>query len=73
MTSPDIHYRTVPNSSESQERQKGDVMSLVKFTVTDPHEMASVLPTESVAELKLKKDQAVELIIQAIHVLPVKE
>jgi hypothetical protein len=51
MTSPDIHYRTVPNSSESQERQKGDVMFLVKFTVIDPHETASVLTTESVTEL----------------------
>ena len=51
---------------------KGDVMSLVKFTVTDPHEMASVLTTESVNHLKLKKDEEVELIIKAIHVLPVK-
>jgi hypothetical protein len=51
MTSPDIHYWTVPNSSESQERQKGDVMSLVKFTVIDPHDTASVLTTESVTEL----------------------
>ena len=52
---------------------KGDVMSLVKFTVTDPHEMASVLTTESVGNLKLKKGEEVELIIKAIHVLPVKE
>ncbi|HIJ54974.1 MAG TPA: TOBE domain-containing protein [Deltaproteobacteria bacterium] len=52
---------------------KGDVMSLVKFTVTDPHEMASVLTTESVNDLKLKKGEDVELIIKAIHVLPVKE
>jgi len=35
--------------------KKGDIMSLVKFNVTDPHEMASVLTTESVNELKLKK------------------
>jgi molybdopterin-binding protein len=53
--------------------KKGDVMSLVKFTVTDPHEMASVLTTESVKDLKLKKGEKVELIIKAIHVLPVKE
>ena len=52
--------------------KKGDVMSLVKFEVTDPHEMASVLTTESVAELKLKQGDAVELVIKAIHVLPVK-
>ena len=52
---------------------KGDVMSLVKFTVTDPHEMASVLTTESVNDLELKKGEDVELIIKAIHVLPVKD
>ena len=53
--------------------KKGDVMSLVKFTVTDPHEMASVLTTESVGDLKLKRGENVELVIKAIHVLPVKE
>lgn len=30
--------------------KKGDVMALVKFQVTDPGEMASVLTTESVGE-----------------------
>jgi molybdate transport system regulatory protein len=34
--------------------QKGDVMSLVKFDVTLPAEMASVLTTESVEDLALK-------------------
>jgi molybdate transport system regulatory protein len=53
--------------------KKGDVMSLVKFTVTAPHEMASVLTTESVKDLKLKAGEQIELIIKAIHVLPVKE
>jgi molybdate transport system regulatory protein len=53
--------------------KKGDVMSLVKFTVTEPHEMASVLSTESVNDLKLKAGEPIELIIKAIHVLPVKE
>lgn len=52
--------------------KKGDVMSLVKFTVTEPHDMASVLTTESVNDLKLKAGEQVELIIKAIHVLPVK-
>jgi molybdopterin-binding protein len=52
--------------------KKGDVMSLVKFTVTDPHEMASVLTTESVDDLEIKQGDEVELIIKAIHVLPVK-
>ncbi len=48
------------------------VMSLVKFEVTAPSDMASVLTTESVAELELKVGDEVELVIKAIHVLPVK-
>jgi molybdopterin-binding protein len=35
--------------------------------------MASVLTTESVNDLKLKAGEQVELVIKAIHVLPVKE
>ena len=53
--------------------KKGDVMSLVKFSVTDPHEMASVLTTESVDHLEIKPGDEIELIIKAIHVLPAKE
>ena len=53
--------------------KKGDVMSLVKFTVSEPHEMASVLTSESVNDLELKAGEQVELIIKAIHVLPVKD
>ena len=52
--------------------KKGEVMSLLKFTVTDPHEMASVLTTESAEDLKIEQGDEVELIIKAIHVLPVK-
>lgn len=52
--------------------KKGDVMSLVKFEVTDPHTMSSVLTTESVDELALAAGDTVELVIKAIHVLPVK-
>lgn len=53
--------------------KKGDVMSLVKFQVTSPAEMGSVLTTESVEHLDLKVGDNVQLIIKAIHVLPVKE
>ena len=53
--------------------KKGDIMSLVRFTVSDPHEMASVLTSESVDDLDLKAGDQVELIIKAIHVLPVKD
>ena len=50
-----------------------EIMSLVKFEVTDPHEMASVLTTESVQDMNLKVGDKVRLIVKAIHVLPVKE
>ena len=53
--------------------KKGDVMALVKFEVLEPTEMASVLTTESVEALALHPDDEVQLIIKAIHVLPVKE
>jgi molybdate transport system regulatory protein len=49
------------------------VMSLVKFDVTAPAQMASVLTTESVQDLNLKVGDTVQLVIKAIHVLPVKE
>ncbi len=51
----------------------GDVMSLVKFDVAVPAEMASVLTTESVEHLGLNVGEEIELVIKAIHVLPVKE
>jgi len=53
--------------------KSGDIMSLVKYDVTQPAEMASVLTTESVEDLGLKPGDTVQLIIKAIHVLPVKE
>jgi molybdate transport system regulatory protein len=52
--------------------KNGDIMSLVKFDVTSPAKMASVLTTESAEELDLKPGDTVELVIKAIHVLPVK-
>ena len=52
--------------------KRGDVMSLVKFDVTTPVVMASVLTTESVEHLNLKVGDEVELVVKAIHVLPVK-
>ncbi len=52
--------------------KKGDVMSLIKFTVTTPSTMASVITTESAEALGLKTGDEVQLIVKAIHVLPVK-
>ena len=53
--------------------KRGDVMSLLKFDVQVPHEMASVLTTESVDDLGLKVGDTVHLVIKAIHVLTVRE
>jgi molybdate transport system regulatory protein len=53
--------------------KSGDVMSLVKFDVSSPVEMASVLTSESVEHLDLKLGDEVELVVKAIHVLPVKK
>jgi molybdate transport system regulatory protein len=50
-----------------------EIMSLVKFEITAPHEMASVLTTESVKEMGLKVGDTVTLLVKAIHVLPIKE
>jgi molybdopterin-binding protein len=53
--------------------KKGDIMSLAKFTVAGPAEMASVLTTESLEDLDLKPGDQVMLVVKAIHVLPTKE
>jgi molybdate transport system regulatory protein len=53
--------------------EKGTVMALAKFDVTDPAQMASVLTIESVEHLDLKPGDEVKLIVKAIHVMPVKE
>ena len=52
--------------------QTGDIMSMVKFEVTLPADMASVLTTESLQDLELKVGDEVQLIVKAIHVLAVK-
>lgn len=53
--------------------KRGDVMSLIKCEVMGPTEMGSVLTTESVDDMGLKVGDSVELVVKAIHVLPVKE
>ena len=52
--------------------KRGDIMSLVKLSIAAPAEMSSVITTESVEELDLKEGDQVELVIKAVHVLPVK-
>ena len=53
--------------------QRGDIMSLVKYEITVPAGMASVITTESLDELSLRVGDEVRLIVKAVHVLPVKE
>jgi molybdate transport system regulatory protein len=53
--------------------KKGDIMALAKFEVSVPIEMASVLTTESVEGMDLKVGDEVQLVVKAIHVLPVKD
>ena len=53
--------------------KKGDVMSQVRFSVANPHEMQSVLTTESVEDLALNPGDTVTLAIKAVHVIPIKE
>ena len=53
--------------------KEGDVMSLVKFDITTPCQMASVLTTESAKDLGLKDGDEILLVVKAIHVLPVRE
>jgi molybdate transport system regulatory protein len=47
-------------------------MSLVKFEITVPATMASVLTTESLQDLDLKVGDTVQLVVKAINVLPMK-
>jgi molybdopterin-binding protein len=53
--------------------KRGDIMSLVKFEVSAPTEMSSVLTTESLEDLGVKVGDELKLAIKAVHVLPYKE
>ena len=53
--------------------QRGDVMSLIRFQVTQPAEMTSVVTTESVEALELQVGEEVQLLVKAVHVLPIKQ
>lgn len=52
--------------------QQGDVVSLVKFEVKTPAEMASLVTSESVRELELKVGDEVQLMVKAGHVMVAK-
>jgi molybdate transport system regulatory protein len=52
---------------------RGDVMTLTKIKLPGRQQMASVMTTESVDDLELKKGDKVKVIVKAIHVMLVKE
>lgn len=49
------------------------LMALVKFDITVPAHMASVLTAESVDDMELAVGDEVFLVVKAVNVLPVKE
>jgi molybdopterin-binding protein len=53
--------------------QRGDIMGLVKFTITAGGSMTSVLTVESIDEMGLKPGDEVTLLVKAVHVLPLKD
>lgn len=55
------------------EVKKGDIMSLIKFTIPAESRMGSVITTESAEEMGLRPGDEVTLVVKAIHVLPVKD
>ncbi len=53
---------------------EGDgVMGLAKVKVSGEFEMSSVMTTESIKDLKLKKGDKVRVIVKAVNVLLVKD
>ena len=54
------------NQAKVESVKSGDVMSLVKFDVTVPHEMSSVLTTKSVEHLQLTRCDDIERVMKAI-------
>ncbi len=53
---------------------QGDgVMGLAKIKVSGEFEMASVMTTESLKNLKLKKGDKVRVVVKAVNVLLVKD
>ena len=55
------------------EVKKGSIMCEVKLDVSAPAKMASVMTVESAEDLALKPGDSVKLVVNAIHVLVVKE
>jgi molybdopterin-binding protein len=55
------------------EIKKDKVMCQVKVAVTAPATMSSVMTTESLKELKLKKGDKVKMLAKAVNVLLIKD
>jgi molybdopterin-binding protein len=55
------------------EIKKGQLMCEVKFDLTQPGQMASVMTLESLEELGIKNGDMVKVLVKAVNVLLVKE
>lgn len=55
------------------EVKQGDIMSQVQCALLEAGNISSVLTTDSVREMDLKKGDQILLLVKAIHVIPAKE
>ncbi|MGC4115985.1 MAG: TOBE domain-containing protein [Myxococcales bacterium] len=53
--------------------KKGGVMCQVNLRLEVPGDMASVMTLDSLADLKLKKGDRVDVVVKAVHVLLMKQ
>jgi len=53
--------------------KKGQLMCEVKFELTQPGQMASVMTLESLEDLGIKAGDTVKVLVKAVNVLLVKE
>ena len=55
------------------EIKKGEIMSQVECVLASGETVASVLTTDSVADMGLKVGDKIHLLVKAIHVVPAKD
>ncbi len=55
------------------EIKKGGLMSQIRFEIPEKSTMSSVITIDSLENLDLKVGDKIQLIVKAIHVLPVRE
>lgn len=53
--------------------KKGEIMSQIECRLDEAALLTSVLTSDSAADLNLKEGDKIQILIKAIHVIPVKE